>query len=260
MDLFNYSPDTLLSFFLTLFRCSLLIFLLPFFGGESVPKTVKPAVCLVMAVALFPYLHVPGSLFPSHPFTICIMLLGEITLGLVLGLVMRFLFAAVQTGGQLIGFQMGFAMVSAIDPDTGVQEAVTSHFLYMVSLLTFLSLDGHLIMLSGLAQSFKMVPPGSLFLSPQLTEQILAFSANIFVLAVKIASPVMVALFMVDLALALVGRAAPQMNILIIGFPLKISVGMFFFGLLFTTLSMYIEQFITHMPVMFYRLLDAAHI
>jgi len=258
MDLFNFDPAYFMSFLLTFFRISLVLFLLPFFGGNAIPKTVKAALCIVLSLALFPRLSFPGSLLPAHPLGIAVMILGELLLGLVLGLCVHFIFAAIRTGGQLIGFQMGFAMVNVVDPDTGTSAAVTSHFLYMVALLTFLSLNGHLYLLRALCLSFDLVPPGGLLIGQTLTQNVLELSGKMFSLAVRIAAPVTAAIFLVDLALALVGRAAPQMNILMLGFPLKISVGFFFMGLIFTMMAIYMRDFIGRFDQIFSFLLTAA--
>ena len=256
MDLFNFDPANTMSFLLTLFRVSIILFLLPFFGGEAIPKPVKGSLCIVLAWAVWPHLSFPGTLFPTHPFQIALMLAGELVIGLTLMLVVRFLFVAVQMGGQIIGFQMGFAMINVVDPLTGTQVVITSHFLYMTTLLTFLSLGGHLHLIQGLADSFELVPPGGLFMNPVMVMDMMKFAGHIYVLAIKIAAPVMGAIFMVDLALALVGRAAPQMHVLILGFPIKISVGFFFLGILFTTLSLHVEEFIIGMGPMFRHLLS----
>lgn len=258
MDIFQYDPGQVLSFLLTLFRISIVLFLLPFFGGNSLPKPAKAALCIILALVLFPTHQFSPEYFPSHPINIAIMLLGELVLGLTMGLMVQFIFAAIQTGGQLIGFQMGFAMVNVVDPMTGSQEAVTAHFLYMVSLLTFLTLNGHLYLLEAVSHSFDVIPPGGLFISAQLVNSVLDFSKQLFVLAVRIAAPVMAALFLIDLALALVGRAAPQMNVLIVGFPLKISVGFFFLAMIFTLISLYMQDFITDMSAMYHNLLRQA--
>ena len=257
MNLFNFDPSTILSFFLTLFRISLVLFLLPFFGGESLPKPVKAVVCIILTLGLWPALSFPARYFPAHPFNILIMILGELVLGLTMGLLVRFLFAAIQTGGELAGFQMGFSMINIMDPINGTSESVTAHFLYMTSLLTFLCLNGHLYLLKALAQSFELVPPGSLFISPQLVQNIITFSGQIFVLAIKIAAPIITAIFLVDLALALISRAAPQMNVLFVGFPIKICVGFLFLGLLFGVMNMEIANFIRNISIYFDSILRA---
>jgi len=255
MDLFNFDPAQALSFLLTLFRISLVLFVLPFFGGNSIPNAVKASLCIVLTLALFPHLSFPGTLFPKNPWMILMMILGELIIGLCLMLVVRFLFAAVQMGGQIIGFQMGFAMINVVDPLTGQQVVITSHFLYMTTLLTFLTLNGHLFLLQGLADSFDMIPPGGILLTPALGTGILSMASQIFILAIKISAPVMGALFLVDLALALVGRAAPQMHVLILGFPIKIAVGFFFLGIMFTTLARYVGDYIIGMAPMFRHIL-----
>lgn len=257
MELYNFSPETVLSFMLTLFRISLVVFILPFFGGETIPMTVKAALCIVLSLGLWPHLSFEGSYVPDHPFQIAVWLFGELLLGLVLGLVVRFLIAAIQTGGQIIGFQMGFAMVNVVDPITGVSEAVTAHFLYMTSMLTFLALNGHLYLLHGLTQSFELVPPGALLATPELTSQVIYFSGQIFVLAIKIAAPIITVVFLVNLGLALISRAAPQMNVLLIGFPLKIAVGFLFLGMVFDIMSIYVAEFINTLGANLYHLLRA---
>ena len=259
MDIFAFDITTFASFLLTLMRVSLVVFLLPFYGGDTIPTTVKGALCLVMTMALWPHLSFSGELLPMHPLGIMVIMLGELILGLMLALCVHFLFAAIQTGGQIMGFQMGFTMVTVADPLSGAQVSVTSHLLYMVSLLVFLVLDGHLHLLRALADSFALIPPGGLRIGGQLTGDILSLSGTMFSLAVQIAAPVIAALFMVELALALMGRAAPQMNLLTLGFPAKIAVGFFFIGMLFTVMALRMEDEILGLGPMFRAIMQMAH-
>jgi len=258
MDLFHADPALIFSFLLTFFRISLLVFLLPFFGGEGVPTMVKGALCLVLSFAVWPTLSFEGIAFPAHPFSLALMLGSELILGLTIGLVIKFIFAAIQTGGMLIGFQMGFSMVNVVDPDSGVSESVTSHFLYMIALMTFLSLNGHIYLLHALSMSFTFIPPGGLVINPHLFKGIIGLSSQIFVLAIKIASPVMIAIFLVDLALALISRAAPQMNVLIVGFPIKIAVGFMFLGIIFSIVSLFMHGFVAAIIPTYQNLLGPA--
>ena len=98
MDLFAFNPATLASFLMTLMRVSLLVFLLPFYGGEYIPAMVKAALCLVLSLALWPHLSFPGDLMPENTGGLLLMLLGELILGLVMALCVNFVFAAIQTG------------------------------------------------------------------------------------------------------------------------------------------------------------------
>ncbi|MBI4803947.1 MAG: flagellar biosynthetic protein FliR [Desulfovibrio sp.] len=251
MELFNLNASQFYSFFLTIMRVSIVVFMLPFFGAGSIPNAVKGAFCLVLSVSIWPRLSFPGSLLPLDALGLILMMMGELVLGLVIDIIIRFLFAAVMTGGHLVGFSMGFAMMNVLDPMTGTSESVTAQLLYQCTILMFLSMNGHLFLLSGLAESFALVPPGGLFITPALADSVLKFSAEIFVLALKISAPVLASLFLVDLALALVSRAAPQMNVIQIGFPVKISVGFLFMTLTLTALSHFVGDYLSDLGPMF---------
>jgi flagellar biosynthetic protein FliR len=246
MDIFNFDPRTVLSFYLTLFRISVVLFVMPFFG-DTLPNLVKAALLLVLTLAVWPKLSFPASYYPANPLNITVMFAGELVLGLTLGCIVRMIIAAVQVGGAIINFQMGFSMVNSIDPLTGMEEPMTTQFIYMCTMLTFLSFNGHLHLLNALGASFDIVPPGGLFLSPQLMSEVMIFSKQMFILGVRIAAPVIMALFLVDLALALIGRTAPQMNILVMGFPLKIAVGFLFLSYVLQMMSDYVTNFISAM-------------
>lgn len=252
---FTLNAPAIAGFLLTLMRISLLVFLLPFYGGDNIPVTAKAALCIVLSLALWPHLSFPGSLLPAHPLAIALMMAGELLIGLMLGLFVQFLFAGIQTGGQIMGFQMGFTMIQVADPMSGNQIGITSHLLYMVALVCFLAMDGHLYLLQALASSFAIMPPGGFFARPALFSEIIAMSGQMFVLAVKVAGPILAALFLIELALALMARAAPQMNLLMIGMPIKIAVGFFFMGIVFTLLSHTIENSIYDFGPLFRHLL-----
>lgn len=252
MDIFAFDPATFLSFVLTFMRVSILLFLLPFFGGETIPMQVKAAVCIVLTIAIWPgTAAIPGGAFPAHPWSIGLFLLGELILGLALGLMVHFIFAGVQLGGQIIGFQMGFSMLSIGDPLSNQQIIVTSFLANMVAMAVFLSMNGHLYLLSALMNSFKLVPPGELLISARSLQDMIALSANMFVLALKIAGPIIACLFMVELSLALMARTAPQMNLLVLGFPIKIGVGFLFMGVMFSLIGLYMEEVIIGLGPMF---------
>ncbi|MCR5563009.1 MAG: flagellar biosynthetic protein FliR [Desulfovibrio sp.] len=256
MDIFNYNPATMMSWLLTLLRVSIVMFMLPVFNTNNIPIPVKAAVTLVITLAIWPKLSLAGGgVAALHPFTLGLMVLGEVIMGLVLGLAINFLFMGIQAGGELLGFQMGFTMIQFADPLTGNQTGTAAFFLWMVSLLVFLLLDGHLYMIRGFAASFSLVPPGGLLITHTLLDQVLALAAQLFILALKIAAPVMVALFTVEVALALVARTSPQIHIMDLGMPVKISVGFFFIGLLLTILADHVANFIAGIPGLFTNLL-----
>lgn len=233
------------------------MFMLPIFSSDRIPTQVKAAASLVFTLGVWPHLELPGSAMPAHPIDIVLMMVSEVILGLILGMCVNFVFMGIQAGGELLGFQMGFTMINFADPLTGNQTGLAAFFLWMVSILTFLSLDGHLYMLKAFAMSFKLVPAGGLVLGQILLTQVFSLSSQMFVLALKIAAPVMVALFLVELALALVSRSSPQVNIMDIGFPVKIAVGFFFLGLLLVVMAEQMSTYIAGMDGMFSNVMRA---
>ena len=254
MDIFNFDPRMVISFYLTLFRISVVLFVMPFFG-DTMPNVLKATLLIVLTLAVWPKLSFPAQYFPAHPASLLAMFMGELVLGMALGIIVRMLIAAVQIGGGIINFQMGFSMVNAIDPMTGQQEPVTTHFIYMCTMLTFLSLNGHLNLIRALGNSFELVPPGGLFLTPKLMNEVMSFSKEMFVLGIRIAAPVILALFLVDLALALISKMAPQMNVMTMGFPIKIMVGFLFLTFIMEQMTEYVANFIISMDMVFLHIM-----
>ncbi len=258
MDIFALPVDSILSFLLTFMRVSIVMFLLPIFSSERIPTTVKAAASLVLTLGIWPQLSLPGIAIPAHPFGIFVLFLGEVILGLVLGMCVNFVFMGIQAGGELLGFQMGFTMISFADPLTGNQTGITAFFLWMVSILTFLSLDGHLYMIKAFTTSFYLVPAGGLVLGEILLHQVIELSVQMFALAIRICAPVMVALFLVELTLALVSRTSPQIHIMDIGFPAKIATGFFFLGSILILMSDFMANYILGMDDMLTHIMRAA--
>ena len=130
----------------------------------------------------------------------------------------------------MIGFQMGFAMINVMDPQTGTQVSIIDQIGYWVALLVFLSLNGHHTMITALGESFQLVDVGMVSLKGEFFSQMVKMSSDIFVVAVKIGAPAIAALLFTSAAFGISAKFAPQMNILIAAFPVKIIVGLIFFG------------------------------
>ena len=157
-----------------------------------------------------------------------------------------------------MGFSMGFSLMNNMDPMTGASESGLGSLMSQVTTMLFLSLNGHLVLIGALAQSFKLVPPGGLLINAALGEHLIAFSGQLFVMALKIAAPIMASIFLVDLALALVARAAPQMSVLCIGLPLKIGVGFLFMTRVFGAMALYVGRYIDELIPVYKLMLSAS--
>ncbi len=258
MDIFNLPAESILSFILTIMRVSIIMFMLPIFSSDRAPIQVKAFATIVITLGIWPQLSLPGTALPAHPVDLVILFINELILGLLISICINFVFMGIQAGGELFGFQMGFTMINFADPLTGNQTGITAFFLWMVATLTFLSLDGHLYMIQAFALTFKIIPAGGLVLGEMLMREVLNLSAQMFIIALKIAAPVMTALFLIELALALVSRASPQVNIMDIGFPVKIGAGFFFLGMLLIIMSEYMENYIFRMEAMLSNILQIA--
>jgi len=257
MDLFHFDPNAMLSFLLTFMRVSIVLFLLPIFETQGLPAPWKAALCLVLTMAIWPTVSLPGTAMPAHPFDVALILLGEVILGMVLGLAVRFFFMGIQAGGELVGMQMGFSMLQFADPSSGAQTGIIAHLLYTATVLIFLVMDGHLYLLRAFSATFDYIPAGGLLISGPLFRQMLSLAGMLFTLALKIIAPVLAALFLVEVGLALMSRAAPQVHIMEVGFPLKIAVGFFFVAMLMILLSEEVRRYITGLEDMFINLLRA---
>ena len=245
MDLFNADPAAFLSFLLTLMRLTIVVFMLPVFNTDGLPNLWKFSISLVLTMAIWPKVSLPGSAMPAHPFGIFALILGEALIGFALGLVTRLFFVGVQMGGEILAFQMGFTMISFADPATGNNTGVLAYFLHMVAILIFLAMDGHLHLLRAVGATFPILPAGAFAASDSLLLFVRELSSGLYSYAIRVAAPVFVALFFVEMTLALMARTAPQMQIIQFGFPLKIAVGLFFLGSLFVIIGQETGNFIS---------------
>lgn len=231
MELFGISPEPFLRFILILLRVSAILFLIPFFGAGLVPAQLKIGLSAAVSLALYPAVapglpEPPKELLPLVP-----ALASELTLGMILGLAVRAIFAAVDLAAQMVGFQMGFAIVNVIDPQTQHQTNLIAQFENLLALMFFLAVDGHHLLLKAMAESFRLLPPFGLELKAGVFNLMMGISSRIFLIAVKLSAPALLVLMFSSVALGVVARTVPQMNIFQIGFPLKISLGILALGL-----------------------------
>src|SRR5699024_5217933 len=167
-----------------------------------------------------------------------LLLIKEIAVGLLIGLISYMVMSVVQIAGGFIDFQMGFAIANVIDPQTGAQSPLIGQYFYMIAILFFLSVDGHHILLNGMIHSYTLIPlDGFLSFHEGFGEFILLTFNRLFLIAFQMALPLVGSLFLVDVALGIIARTVPQLNVFVVGLPLKIAVSFF---VLFFFMAMYI--------------------
>ena len=211
---------------LILLRVSAVLIAAPIFGHRSYLSRGKVGLAFMVSLIVFPIVADRGFEVPEGIFAYVFMMMSEVIMGLILGFIVLLVFVGIQFAGQLAGLQMGFGIVNVIDPQSSNQISILGQFLNILAILILLSLNGHHVILNGLLHSFDVVPLGGVTLPEAVMEKLMSLCAEVFVVAVKISAPILVALFLVSVAMGILARTVPQMNVFIVGFPVQIGVGM----------------------------------
>lgn len=199
------------------------IAVVPLFSHPSIPNRIKLSIGFVITLAIVPSIQVPAIEVMSWQGMLS--LLAQMVIGISMGFVMRIMFTAVEMAGFMMGMSMGLGFASFYDPQAQGQTIAVAQFLTMLTLLIFMSLDGHLIVVAVMLQSFETMP--ILLDHWQLNSQSIAeLGGHIFAQGLLLSLPVVASLLITNMALGILTKAAPQFNIFGIGFPITISVGM----------------------------------
>jgi len=223
------SLDQIQYYLLMFVRVITMLALLPIFGANFVPVQVKAALGLLLTSVLFSVQLSAGlPVFPGE-FSLSLfflLVIKEAMVGLAVGFTSSFLFAAVQFAGRLVDTEMGFGFVELTDPTTGEPVTVLGQLQVILFTILFLLFNGHYFMLITIQRSFEIIPMfTATFPGGPITAHLTTMAANVFIIGLKLAGPVFVVLMLTQIALGIVARTVPQMNIFFVGLPLKIMVG-----------------------------------
>ena len=223
-------------------RIAALVSVIPILSSQIVPKRVKIGIAAALTVVIVPTLG-PMPTVEILSAEGLLMCLYQMLIGLAMGFTIRIVFSAFETGGHVIGQTMGLGFAQMLDPANGITVPVISQFYTVIGTLLFLALNGHLVMIDVLSESFNTMPIALNTISLDGIWSIMALSGWIFKGAVLISLPAVSALLLVNIAFGVMMRAAPQLNIFAIGFPLSLTLGFVF---ILVTLPMFLPQF-THL-------------
>jgi flagellar biosynthesis protein FliR len=221
----NLSPAFTYTFFLILIRTSGMLVSAPLLSHKAIPSWTKVGFAVFFALVLVPLQqdHMPDP--PQQFGTLADAVIREVLFGLALGLAMNLVFIGLQLASHIIGVQMGFGLGAVLDPITGAEFGTFDQFYTLLVTLVFFSINGHYIVIQTLAETLRAVPPGTFDPFNLQLAGLTSLFAGLTVTAVRIAMPVMAALFLTDLGLGFVARTVPQMQVLVVGAPVKIVVG-----------------------------------
>ena len=208
----------------------------PLFGNAAVPASVKVTLGALLAMIIAP--TVP-ALPAVNPMSLpgLLILTQEMLVGLAMGFSIRIVFSAVEMAGELSSLTMGLGFASFFDPQTKGRSSAISQFLVMLATLMFLTVNGHLVLLAALAESFVSLPISASPINSGGFQQLAAWGAEIFRSGVQISLPIVAALLLTNVALGILTRAAPQLNIFGIGFPVTLGVGLLVIGMVLPYLA-----------------------
>ena len=225
-DFITYGSDQLQILLLVILRTSGLFLVAPLFSHSNMPKLIKVGLLVVLSALLTSVMPPSELVVADSLWSLAGMAIKELLVGFVIGFVFRIMFWGVHTAGSQIGYQMGFAMVTQYDANLAGQVSVLGRMWFIVAMLIFLAIDGHHLVINALASSYEMMPAGFVSIPSGIGELIIKYSAYVFIVALKIAAPLMISLFMTDVALGTIAKTMPTMNVFFFGIPIKIGVGL----------------------------------
>jgi len=225
VDLFGQIASKIDVFLLILARVGGIFSVGPVFSNRIIPRQVRVFLSLVIAVVMLEGLQVkvPGVPSKLGPFTLYLM--GEMIIGLIIGFVAQMTFAAVQFAGQVMDMQVGFGIVNVIDPVYGTQAPLIGSFQNLLALLLFLTTNSHHYMIAALYQSYDKIPIFGISGGKAASQVMIDLFGNMLVTGLKLGIPVAGAIFVAEVALALIARTMPQMQVFFVGIPAKIFIG-----------------------------------
>lgn len=228
------------AFLLILLRMNSMFVVAPFFSSGIIPFRLKAILSFLITLVIFPVVASSGYEISGSTGMYYLLILKEIAIGLYIGFILSVIFSAFQLAGQYFAVQMGFGFSEVLDPLGQISVPIVGQMKNLLALLVFLSINGHHFLIEAIFRSYELVPAFDIssMASVKLVDYLLYAFGGMFVIAMKIALPVMGTIFLVEVSLGVLGKAAPQMNIMMMGFPFKIMAG---FGILIISIPLIVR-------------------
>lgn len=240
-------------FLLVFVRMTGLFVVAPIFGRKNIPTYFKIGFSFFIALILVNTTAVQVAQYDDNLLSYALLIAKEFIVGLSIGFVAYLVFTAIYIAGEVIDMQIGFGIVNVLDPVSNIQVPVTSNVYFIISMLLFLSINGHHMLIKTLYDSFGTLPIGSAVFSTGLVNGIIDLFGTVFATGIKIAGPILATILITDIALGTISKMVPQINIFVIGMPLKIGIGII---ILIITMPMFIAVMETIFRLMETGVLD----
>jgi flagellar biosynthetic protein FliR len=235
--------EKLLGFVMVLTRISAFFIVLPVFGWKSIPARIKVAITVLLTI--FFSMITPLAIDPREVSVLeaILLLANEATYGLALGLIVYLVFATVKFSGRIIERQMGLAMAEILDPLTGERAQPLGMLLETIFILLFLSANGHHMFLLIISRSYETFPAGSIPTIPVLVGGVINAGSTLLVAGLRLAAPILAAFLVLMVALAVLARIVPEMNILFISLPLRVGLGLLMAAIFVPFINGFVAEF-----------------
>ena len=221
----QFPEGQIIAFALILLRIIAFVMSCPIFSAANVPLPVRILFSLVLGMVVFPTIHYQNIDLINLNDQLIFLATRELFVGLALGFLMRMFFFAISIAGDLIGISMGLNAAQLFNPTLGSQSSVMENFELALATMFFLAINGHHVFISGLAQSFQILPISAVAIKTQGFASMGQVAHEVVMMGIKIASPVMVAIFLTNIAMGIIGRAVPQINVLVTSMPVTMLLG-----------------------------------
>ncbi len=225
MNIPLFDPQHITTGILVLLRISALIMMLPVLGHQLVPTQVKIGLIVLLTLILYPGAQQHVTAMPTSPVAFAAVALQEILIAGAMALLAQMIFTAAQFAGQIMSFQMGMTVANVFDPATHSQQSVISQLAMTLAMLLWLASGAHHLFLRALGESFVLFPIGHAWSGGGM-DILIRGASDMFALALKIAAPIMLLLTFVYIALGLLARAVPQIQVFFVSFPLTVGLGL----------------------------------
>jgi flagellar biosynthetic protein FliR len=222
---FGMLLDNVELFLLIFVRMTGLFVTAPIFGRRNVPVYFKVGFAFVTTILAAGVVKVDHVINTESFLLFAGYIIKEFLVGIIIGFVAYGVFTCIYLAGQIIDMQIGFGMVNVFDPMSNIQVPVTANLYFILAMIIFLLTNGHHMLIRALFQSFELVPLGSAVIGPKLTDNVIDLMQGVFSMGFKIAAPIVAAIFITDIVLGIISKTIPQMNVFILGMPLKIFLG-----------------------------------
>jgi len=227
-----FEVDVFLLYVLVLMRISGLLVSMPILGSRNIPMFTKAGLAGILAMIITPLIPPLSSEFPRTLSSFVLTGALELIIGIGMGFIVTIMFSAVQIAGELMDMQTGFGMMNIFNPAMETQFPIFGFFLFLIWAMFFLLIDGHLAVIRVLCESYKTLPIGNIYVPEKgLGLEMAKLGSVMFIYGVRLAGPVLVSMLLTYAVLGVFGRAVPQINLLIIGFPITIGLGLMIIGI-----------------------------